>query len=146
MRVLNVARVGTVSAANWQDPQTGLVVSLILWRCLLRQQCPMKRETRIRSCSELRIMRYLVVYNFGCLIQSLDCLQLLSAIQCLECALMTHFLFISRIEAESGTQVSSPSSEVGVRAQSRQLMNLLIAPNVAVTWHPKRGIGKHYYF
>jgi hypothetical protein len=33
-----------------------------------------------------RLMRYLVVYNFGCLIQSLECLQLLSAIQCVECA------------------------------------------------------------
>jgi hypothetical protein len=52
-------------------------------------------------------MRFLVVCNFGCLSQSLDCLQLLSAIQCLECASMTHFLFISRtIEADSGTQGS----------------------------------------
>jgi hypothetical protein len=66
-------------SSNWQDAQTGLVVSPILWRCLLRQ-----------------LMRYLVVFNFGCLIQSLDFLQLLSAIQCLECASKTHFLFISR--------------------------------------------------
>jgi hypothetical protein len=51
----------------------------------------------------LRLMRYLVVCNFGCLIQTLDCLQLLSAIQCLECASMTQFLIISRkIEADSG--------------------------------------------
>jgi hypothetical protein len=51
-------------------------------------------------------MRYLVVCNFECLIQSLDCL-LLSAIQFSEYASMTHLLFISRTnEAVSGTQGS----------------------------------------
>jgi hypothetical protein len=81
-------------------------------------------------------MRYLVVCNFWCLIQSLDCLQLLSAIQCLERASMTHFLFISRtIEADSVTQCSGPQI-VGVRAHSRQPISLLIALNVALTWHP----------
>jgi hypothetical protein len=58
----------------------------------------------VPSCGEIKILsfflgrrkRYLVVCNFGCLIQILDCLQLLSAIQCLECASMTYFLFISR--------------------------------------------------
>jgi hypothetical protein len=52
-------------------------------------------------------MGYLFVCNFGCLIQSLDCLQLLSAIHCLECASMTYLLFISRTtQADSGTQGS----------------------------------------
>jgi hypothetical protein len=56
-----------------------------------------------------RLMRYLVVCNFGCLIQSLDCLQLSTGIQCLECASMIHLLFISRkIEADSGTHGSGP--------------------------------------
>jgi hypothetical protein len=57
MRVLNVARVGqthtkcsAVSFSNWQDAQTGLVVSPILWRCLLRQQCPVIIKIRILSC------------------------------------------------------------------------------------------------
>jgi hypothetical protein len=60
---------------------------------------------------------------------------LLRAIQCLECASMTHFLFKSRtIEADSRTQ----ETEVGVRAHSRQPISLLIALNVAVTWHPKQ--------
>jgi hypothetical protein len=41
IRVLNVARVGqthtkrsAVSSSNWQDAQTGLVASPILWKCL----------------------------------------------------------------------------------------------------------------
>jgi hypothetical protein len=79
IRVLNVARVGqthtkwnAVSSSNWQDAQAGLVVSPILWRCLLSQQCPVIRETKILSCFWL--MRYLVICNSGCLIQSLDCL------------------------------------------------------------------------
>jgi hypothetical protein len=80
-------------------------------------------------------MRYLVVCNFGCLIQSLDCLQLLSAIQCLECASMTHFLFISRtIEADSGAQGSGP-----LKWESESVIaNLSL--NVAVTWHPKQSL------
>jgi hypothetical protein len=51
---------------------------------------------------------------FGCLQlwvfnPKLDCLQLLSTIQCLECASITHLLFISRtIETDSGTQGSGP--------------------------------------
>jgi hypothetical protein len=113
MRVLNVARVEkthkkwcAVSSSNWQVSQTGLVVSLILWRCLLGQQCPVIIETRILSCLAHEILG---CCNFECLIQSLDCLQLLSAIQYLECASMTHFLFISQIiEADSETQGSGP--------------------------------------
>jgi hypothetical protein len=57
-----------------------------VYRCLLRQQCPVIRKTR----RETRLTKYLLV-----------CLEQLSAIQCLECALMTHLLFISRsIEAD----------------------------------------------
>jgi hypothetical protein len=117
MHVLNVARVGqthtkisAVSSSNWQDAQTGLVTSPILWRCLLRQQCPVIRETRILSYFLGRLKRYLVVCSFGSLFQNIDCLhQLLNVIQCLECASMTHLLFISRtIEADSETQGSGP--------------------------------------
>jgi hypothetical protein len=76
MRVLNVARVRQThtkwSAAcsfNWQDAQTGLVVSPILFRCLLKEQCPVIRETRILSCFLGRLIKYLVVCYSGCLIQ-----------------------------------------------------------------------------
>jgi hypothetical protein len=103
-----------------------------IWRLLFRDLCKLRRihyglaKNACSQCSKkrtdthkvkcrllcflgFRLMRYLVVCNFGCLIQILDCLQLLSAIQCLECASMTHFLFISRtIEAYNGTQGSGP--------------------------------------
>jgi hypothetical protein len=54
----------------------------------IKTTMPLIGETRILSCFLGRLKRYLVVCNFGCLIQSLDCLHLLSAIQCLclECA------------------------------------------------------------
>jgi hypothetical protein len=75
---------------------------LVIWavRPWLGQQCDKRNQN-----SELFLsIRYLVISNFRCLIQSLDCAQLLSAIQCLECASMPHFLFICQTtEADSGT-------------------------------------------
>jgi hypothetical protein len=50
-------------SSNWDDAQTGLVVSPILWRCLLRQQCRVIRKIRILSCFLGRILRFLVVYS-----------------------------------------------------------------------------------
>jgi hypothetical protein len=82
-------------------------------------------------------MRYLVVCNFGCLIQSLDCLQLSTGIQCLECASMIHLLFISRkIEADSGTHGSGPQ-----KWDAEPILASLSASfNFAVTWHPKNNL------
>jgi hypothetical protein len=53
---------------------------------------------------------------------------------------MTHLLFISQtIEADSGTQDTRlRSTKVGGRAHPCQPISLLIALNVAVTWHPKQ--------
>jgi hypothetical protein len=55
-------------------------------------------------------MRYLVVCNFGYLIQSLDCIQLLSAIQCLECASMTHHRDMNRNSYPGQLKLASPFS------------------------------------
>jgi hypothetical protein len=49
-------------SSSWKDSQTVLVASLILWRSLFRQQYLVIRETLLG-----RLMRYLVVSNFGCL-------------------------------------------------------------------------------
>jgi hypothetical protein len=144
-RDLNVARVGkthinwsAVSFSNWKDGQTGLVTIPILWRCLLRQQCPVIRETRILTCflgmtHEIFGCLQLWVFNPN--------LRLSIAVKCdtvfrvsVNDSLSIHILdnwnwhLITRLW----------SSEVGVWAHFRQPISLFIALNVAVTWHPKQ--------
>jgi hypothetical protein len=149
MRVLNVAKIGqthtkwsTVSFSNWQDAQTGLVVSPILWRCLsIRQQCPVIRETRILSCF-LRQNHKM----FGCLQLWVfnPKLGLSTAVKCDS---------VFRVCVNDPLSIHIPdnwswqwntrlrSTKVGVWAHFRKPISLLIALNVAVTWHPKQS---HY--
>jgi hypothetical protein len=70
-------------------------------KMFIKATMPRDKRNQVLICFLGRLMKYLVVCNFGCLIQSLYCLQLLNAIQCLECASMTHLLLISRTSSRT---------------------------------------------
>jgi hypothetical protein len=147
MRVLNDARVGqthtkwsAVSSSNWQDAQTGLVASQS-HPVEIFIKATMARDKRNQT-SELFFIRQ-TQKVFGCLQ-----LWVFNSKLRLSTTVKWDPVFIVCVNDPPSIHIPDNwswqwntwlrSTKVGVRAHPSQPISLLIALNVAVTWHPKQ--------